>query len=233
VIMNPQLSVVWQKPPSRPSLKKNEVHVWLIDINKSFEQLSYLSSLLSFDERRREELYRVELLYHNFIVVRGWLRKLLGEYLACAPEGIHFQYGENGKPFVDGSLYFNLSHSKGVLLIAFSRDHEVGIDVQYKQVIREIDKLSLRFFSKQESDEVLSVVGDRKIEVFYHIWVRKEAYTKAVGGKIFDVLSLHRNNNLHIHKVGHYFEELLLGECYAGALATKIRPTLKCLIAES
>lgn len=39
-------------------------------------------------------------------------------------------YNEYGKPYLDNGLYFNISHSKNVIVCVIS-DREVGIDIEY------------------------------------------------------------------------------------------------------
>jgi 4'-phosphopantetheinyl transferase len=57
---------------------------------------------------------------------------LLGFYLSGAPEEIPFSYGPQGKPAigVDSLLRFNISHSGDFVLLAFTRECDIGVDIE-------------------------------------------------------------------------------------------------------
>jgi 4'-phosphopantetheinyl transferase len=65
----------------------------------------------------------------RFVSGRGQLRELLASYLGEPPGKLRFRYSSYGKPALSGfELHFNVSHSGGLALLAFSTDHEIGVD---------------------------------------------------------------------------------------------------------
>lgn len=89
-----------------------------------------------------------------------------------------------GKPEVqiNGTLVgikFNISHTKGIGIIIFSRK-QIGIDIEF---LREADyRISNRFFHEIEDKYIYD--AKEKIlqnERFTEIWVKKEAYFKYTG----------------------------------------------------
>jgi len=42
----------------------------------------------------------------------------------------------------------------------------------------------VRFFTRNESESIASMPADERVEAFFRVWVRKEAYLKAVGGSV-------------------------------------------------
>lgn len=89
------------------------------------------------------------------------------------------QYNRNGKPFIDIPYYFNISHSKDLILIAIS-DSSCGADIEYVDEARNYKKLSKYIFKEEAKD----------IDTFYINWVRMEAVVKLNGESIL-------NNNLN------------------------------------
>jgi 4'-phosphopantetheinyl transferase len=79
-------------------------------------------------------------------------------------------------------LRFNLSHSRGLGLFAFTLDREVGVDVEYIRPSRKELDLAERFFSPQEADALRVLPHSAQPEAFFRSWTRKEAYIKARGG---------------------------------------------------
>ncbi len=84
--------------------------------------------------------------------------------------------GKNGKPYVEGGeVFFNLSHSKDVVVLVVD-DKEVGIDVEQ---IRPVNKrVAERCYTKEELDLLYS---KSDICEFYKLWTAKESIIKAIG----------------------------------------------------
>ena len=77
----------------------------------------------------------------RFIATRGILRELLGGYVNLAPGHLEFDYGPQGKPTLrtalpQQSVQFNVSHSHGVALLAFSVGRRLGVDVELVRSFR-------------------------------------------------------------------------------------------------
>jgi 4'-phosphopantetheinyl transferase len=122
----------------------------------------------------------------HFINRRGILRTILGYYLGVEPSRLQFCYGKNEKSvladmFGNGYVHFNLSHSKGLALYAFSRHHEIGVDFEHIRDIPEMEQIARRFFSAGENAVFHALPKSKKKEVFFSFWTRKEAVLKATG----------------------------------------------------
>jgi 4'-phosphopantetheinyl transferase len=78
-------------------------------------------------------------------------------------------------------LCFNLSHSKNLVLYAFSSDREVGVDLEYIDPACDTQQLVQEFFSPFEKAEWETLPPDQRLEAFFTGWTRKEAYLKALG----------------------------------------------------
>lgn len=87
------------------------------------------------------------------------------------------RYTEYNKPFFDDSISYNISHSGDYVVCTLSKVHEVGIDVEEIREIPMDDFTGL--FSRVEWDEVLS--SESKLQAFYTLWTKKEAFLKAIG----------------------------------------------------
>jgi 4'-phosphopantetheinyl transferase len=169
-----------------PSLGDNEVHVWRVDLNAAAASPSQWEQVLSPEERERTARFRFEKDRLHFSAARSWLRMVLGRYLGSAPGTLRFRYAEKGKPSLDPSqeanrLTFNISHSGGVALFAFTRGREVGIDVEGIRRNFDTEAIARRFFSAAEQARLSDLPADERPEAFFRCWTRKEAYIKAMG----------------------------------------------------
>jgi 4'-phosphopantetheinyl transferase len=117
--------------------------------------------MVSPDERARAMRFRVDHLQKSFIFTRGTLRLLLGRYLELTPKEVRFRYSETGKPSVDleTPLRFNTSHSGDVVLFAFARERDLGVDVEQIRALSDIDSIVSRFFRPEEVSQLTAPSG--------------------------------------------------------------------------
>ncbi len=151
----------------------------------------------------------------EFIAARGILRLLMGQITNRKPNEIRFRKNEQGKPYLDGAPYFNVSHSGSLIQIAIS-DVEVGIDIEFFGNQRDWKKIMDRFFHESEKETIQSE------EDFLRLWTKKEALLKCVGIGItqelssFDVLS----ESIQFNSRDYYFSTIPMQESYCGHLCT-------------
>ncbi|HEY0192909.1 MAG TPA: 4'-phosphopantetheinyl transferase superfamily protein [Kofleriaceae bacterium] len=166
------------------SLSADEIHVWRLRLIQSDPLVSALRPLLSADEQVRADRFYFERDRRSYTVVRGVLRRLLAGYLGCAPEAIAFGYRDKGKPYLvspSGPLDFNVSHSGDYALLAFTHGRQLGVDVELRRAIDDLDGLAEVSFSPAELAVFRSLPADQRVEGFFACWSRKEAFIKATG----------------------------------------------------
>ena len=137
-------------------------------------------------EVKRWKQYQAERSKREFSLCRAALRQLLCQHLKCNNAQLCFATEQHGKPYaaVDGkrvSTQFSVSHSDSHGLIMINDHARVGIDVETLKAQRDYDGIAKMIFSPDEYTEILSLTGQRKIDLFYRIWTFKEALVKAVG----------------------------------------------------
>ena len=144
--------------------------------------------------RRKCEAFRFEADRRRSVAAWELLRRMLAERGLDA-DSLPVTENEFGKPAFEPALgiHFNLSHA-GERVMAAVSDLPVGCDVER---IALFDEAVAR---ECLTDEELAWIGCRpsgseRDKAFIRLWVRKEAYVKAVGGglgidlKSFSVLS--------------------------------------------
>ena len=171
---------------NRYRLKKKEAHIWRTDLNLFSRKVAEIDKFLSPEERHRASRFCFEHDKKRFIVGRGLLRILLGNYLDIPPAQIEFVYGEYGKPKLKDSvnhknIFFNVTHSNELVLYAFSPCPWIGIDIEYVRHINRTIDMAKRFFHLKEYHLLESLPSNKRTEVFYKLWTCKEAYLKATG----------------------------------------------------
>src|SRR4030095_6635137 len=126
---------LWSTPPNDITLGQAEVHVWRAALDVEAASASRMYELLSPDERARAARFHFQIDRRHFIAARAHLRMILSRYLKIAPAKVRFRYSEHGKPMLagndqDGKIKFNLAHSAGIALFAFTRRGEIGVDLE-------------------------------------------------------------------------------------------------------
>src|SRR2546430_10359608 len=137
----------WHTPLSSLELPENEVHVWRSSLHATKAAIHSLERILTWDELTRARRFHFERDCTQYIVAHGVLRVLLAGYLNVDPDRIRYCYNPYGKPALDlpwqeNSLSFNMSHSHGLALYAFTRNRQLGIDVEYMRSDIDYDQLA-------------------------------------------------------------------------------------------
>lgn len=161
-------------------------HVWRLA--PANHPLPAAAALLDEAEYHRAGRFHFAENARVYVNCRAALRTLLARYTGVKACELRFAYGENGKPRLaghaaaaGGAVRFNVSHSHGVALLAFSRDGEMGIDLEWEA--RDFDPSAVvgRFFTPPEKAAILGRSGAARYRYFYRAWTRKEAVLKWAG----------------------------------------------------
>ena len=89
----------------------------------------------------------------------------------------HIHYTALGAPYIEDEGFISISHAKGVVGIAFSKDFPVGLDLE--KIDERLLKLSTKFLSV---DETASLDTTSTLEMT-KVWSGKEALYKIAGRK--------------------------------------------------
>ena len=185
---------IWEYPIDLPTLDKDRVHVWRARLDIGNPEVDRLVTVLSPDEIARADRFRFARHRRRFIVARGILRQLLGNYLDIEPRDLQFDYGDRGKPYLKDvdkliPLQFNISHSQEYALYGFTYHHLIGVDLEYLREMSDLIKIARRFFSNREYELLVEASDEVRAKLFFQLWTAKEAYLKAIGTGIADSLA--------------------------------------------
>src|ERR1700720_2972058 len=143
---------------AKAGLKANElvgraVDVWTVRLASSDSVAAHLEAALAPDEVTRADRFRFPHLRRSFIVSQGSLRVLVAGYLGITPREVQFSYGARGKPgYIDpAAIQFNLSHSGGLALFAFTAGCELGVDIEQIRPLEDMGDIASRFFCSEET----------------------------------------------------------------------------------
>ncbi len=172
----------WQFPPEHLQLLDREVHLWGKYLNIRADEVEELAKILAPEEQKRADRFHFPIHRKRFIVARATLRNILARYLDLDARQVKFTYSDRGKPsLIDNSIDFNLSHSQDLAVYGFTKNRNIGVDVEYLRDMPDAENLAKRFFSTNEYQAIASLQPPERQKAFFKIWTAKEAYLKATG----------------------------------------------------
>ena len=171
----------------------DQAQVWTVNLKENVAAVVELRKLLSMDEIARADKFRFESGRNEFTITRGVLRTLLGVALTVPPQELSFSYSSHGKPLLagefEGTIELNVSHSDGMAVVSFARNHRLGVDVEKVRLDFEHRRIAERFFSENERKQLRGFAASEIPYAFFRCWTRKEAFIKAIGEGLSHPLS--------------------------------------------
>jgi 4'-phosphopantetheinyl transferase len=220
-----EAELAWRTTSIPPVLEGNAIHIWRGDEGMSPQQLEDLRKTLSCDELSRAASFRFDRDRRRFILCRGILRGLLGQYLDEKPGDIRFSYGPCGKPMLEGNpIHFNLSHTLGMWLIALSAHESLGIDVEKIRPQPNLLEMARRFLRPQEWNAIAHAVAADRAKIFFTCWACKEACLKAQGLGIDETTAVW-DSALTAAQSHRWLRLLNVGPSFASAICASTAPT--------
>jgi 4'-phosphopantetheinyl transferase len=136
-----------------------------------------LLAALSGDERRTAEDLVSARRRKEFVCARGLLRHLLQKATGLPAKSHVISLTDKGKPICIDGPGVSISHARGIVACGVTLKGDVGIDVEYANVSRDLKRLATEYFSLRENEWLRG----QPVNSFYMLWVLKEAWLKAVG----------------------------------------------------
>lgn len=155
----------------------------MVRLNAPEGMQSGLLRMLDMDERQRAARFLVASAASEFIQAHAALRLLLAQKAGQKPEDLGLKVDAQGKPFLPGEaqLSFNLSHTAGYAAIFVAGGYPVGVDIEKRHALSDLDALIERVCAPGEREELLRIPHEKREELFFQLWTRKEALLKALG----------------------------------------------------
>lgn len=148
--------------------------------------LSAFGRVLNDEERARAGRFHFPEDRRSYVCAHALTRCALAAASGTPAPDFTFRVGLFGKPEIDedaqkDGVRFNLSHARGLVCCAVTREKDVGIDVEQVTRDADIDGLAHQVFAADEVACLRRLEGSARRDAFFAIWTVKEAYTKAVG----------------------------------------------------
>jgi 4'-phosphopantetheinyl transferase len=162
-------------------IPNGEVQLWWASLDLSELETERLRQVLSPEEKRRAERFRVTAATRRFVAARAALRLVLAETIGVEPVELEFRLGQHGKPHLaDGGPYFNASDSGDYVVVALTTA-EVGVDIELARAMAGRERLARRVCTDRELAMLERVPDEERGALLLRLWTCKEAALKAIG----------------------------------------------------
>jgi len=172
------------------SLPSKNIDLWFCEEHRIVdpETLNRYQALLTENELEQKARFHFTRDQHRYLITRSLVRSVLSLYYPLInPHNWRFIKNQYGRPKIDNPmpfpLYFNLSHTDKMIVMAVAGEPSVGVDVESVKRRSTYDetKLADRFFSPLESRQLRALPEVDQKKRFFQLWTLKEAYIKACG----------------------------------------------------
>lgn len=174
-----------QKKTIQLSMKQDTVSLYLVNLNKAKKSYTKLFNTLTKEEQNHADSYIVTKAKEQFVISQGILRHLLSIYLEIPPQELLIYKNTHGKPHIynkDGvEFFFNKSHSGDFAFYGFTYINSIGVDIEQKREIENLDLVMDKVFSQKELLRFSKLSLEEKNNLFFKYWSCKESYIKAIG----------------------------------------------------
>ncbi|MEO8485873.1 MAG: 4'-phosphopantetheinyl transferase superfamily protein [Betaproteobacteria bacterium] len=176
---------------------ERDLALWWCILARTDDGFPALWATLSNDEVARAGRFGTDALRHRYVVGRAALRQALARHLRVDPASVPIRRGPRGRPMLEdaGSLDFNVTHTRGIALIAIldRPDWRVGVDIESVDRTLAHDGLARKFLTERERGAIAGLDDDARRRAFLRLWTCKEAMSKATGDGLsatFDAIGI-------------------------------------------
>lgn len=177
------------KVNSQYPIQVGQVQIWHASIKNFVAGISrqQIENVLSKCELEALGGYSDINVRNEYLAARYLVRGLLSYYSPnIHPRDWKFEKNEFGKPTVScklgtHNLEFNISHSAGIIVCAFSIGATVGVDIESRSRKIEWHEMAQESFSAAEARELGLLTPEKVPQRFFEYWTLKEAFIKAKG----------------------------------------------------
>ncbi|GLC83304.1 4'-phosphopantetheinyl transferase family protein [Lacrimispora brassicae] len=154
-----------------------------LEITKSVFSHEEMQLLQFVPDERKEKIQRYRFFPDRLLSLYAALltRMAVSKRMGVPADRLEIAYEAKGKPYLVNTenLHFNLSHTRSCILLCISDHQPVGADIE--KLNPPPFEIMETAFHPDEISYIESASPKTKVQKFYEIWTKKEAYLKKIG----------------------------------------------------
>ena len=162
--------------------KQDSIELYFSEFAKHDALESWLD--LNIFEQSRASKYTHEQDQMAFTIVRSVLKRILSDKIGISIQEISFDQNRYGKLSCSQvpNLHFSIAHSDEAFVLAFSKNGQIGVDIESMHREIAVEKLEQLVFTKNERATFCALRStEEKQRKIRYTWTQKEALTKCLG----------------------------------------------------
>lgn len=164
------------------TLEENDIHIWRYTLDEAEYHAEKTAPIMSVEEQLRCDEYLNKAEKIRYTCNHRFVRQVLAKYLNIAPAEVEFSHAVMGKPFLkQGNLFFNYSYRTTFGVLALSKTHEVGVDIENIKLLQDPPTFASFSFSENERELIFNSTPEKFQDTLFTFWTFKEAIIKALG----------------------------------------------------
>lgn len=159
------------------------IQILIAKTNNSIDStvLRNMLSLLPYDLQIKANQFKFEKDMNKYIIGKLLVRRALNISKIFGNVLQELEYNEYGKPYIPRvNFNFNISHSRDYVILAFAKNGDIGIDIEF------VAKININDFQQilnRKDIEYLQYSEDKESD-FFKLWTSKESVIKAAGDSV-------------------------------------------------
>ena len=209
------------------NILKSGMTLVFVSNQSEFDNIEESIHVLNDNELKRFNGFFRQSDKRNFLLSRIILKSIISRLCQVELSDILISQEENVKPkilYPSTNLNFSLSHAKDYVLVGFSLQSQIGVDIEFVRPSNKIELIAANYFSAQEQENIKGDLHPEK--VFFDYWTRKESAVKLIGLGLleqirsFEVCNEVNNNEIPIEiDFQHIFLNSFTINDYQGCIA--------------
>ena len=195
----------------------DKIHLYIIGTDVVKKHLDEILPLLP-NSRRERAL--------GYIYEKDKLLSIGGSYLLKKYVGDkELRENSEGKPYIDGGPFFNISHSGDYTVLATHQTREVGVDIE---LIDQSKVRAIRYTLNEEEKK------ETNVETIFKMWSNKESLVKCISTGLSDIKNVQCTPLNGVRKVSDidYYSWCDIYKGYSLSVTLKDKAPFKVIIQE-
>ncbi len=176
------------------NLRRGQAHVWTLPVSQADDAgIERLQTVLSGQEKARSEGISDAGNHRQYLAAHILTHLMLSHFSTVAAADWRFVAGPHGRPepapdINSTGLRFNLSHARGMVACALTKQDAIGVDVEWLERPNRLSAIAEKKFAPAEAAYFGGASEQRRRRVFFSFWTLKESYIKATGRGLVEPL---------------------------------------------
>jgi 4'-phosphopantetheinyl transferase len=200
-------------------VEKKQIHILYTKISQDLPEDVYKKCLIFLPDVLRDKHFRYKRwqdraanLYSKILLVLG-LQKFGFDHRSLE----NLNYTRHGRPYLPGTVDFNISHSGEYIICGIGKELRLGVDIEE---IKPVDFLDFKDLMSEKQWTMIKNSSD-PLRAFFKYWAVKESIIKADGrGLSIPLNDIIITDEMAYYENRWYLTELELSESYCANLAS-------------